>query len=287
MTPATNQTRQGHSTPPGLTELLCWSLNLDWEFFFVIPGIPVRERLRIIFSKYAFFLRDRCISGRHLPRQAKVLGVPYCYDDRFGLGSIQRVFCASWKLKDVLNARPVVVDVGANLGQFNLFCRTYLGAERIISIEPLPACHSLLVKNAERQRDCLQALVTDNEVTTSLFVARDSQLSSTVQADNGEYYDKIELQGTRLDHILDNAGIDRIDLLKIDTEGSEIEVLRSAGKYLDMAAVVFIEMSIFRKNTGNLFAIGNLLESKGFRLHELIFADSVHPTDTDGIFIRI
>jgi FkbM family methyltransferase len=266
--------------------MLRWSLKLDREFLFSVPGIPLHERLKVVFCKYLFYLRDRCRAGIN-NRHATAFGLHYLYNDRFGLGSIQRVFCSSWKLKEVLPPRPIVVDVGANLGQFNLFCRAYLGAERIISIEPLPSCYHLLTENAERPSDCFNMLVTEHESESRFFVACDSQLSSTVRDDSGNYCDEIMVKGMPLDRILGEAGVDRIDLLKIDTEGSEMDVLRSVGELLDKTDVVLIEMSIFRRNRGNIFAVGSFLEARGFRLHELVFAKGAHPADTDGIFVRI
>lgn len=268
-----------------LLAMLRWSLALDREFLFTVPGIALHEQLRIVFFKYLYFLRDRCrpdINTRH----ATFFGLHYRYNDRFGLGSIQRVFCSSWKLKDILPARPIVVDVGANLGQFNLFCRTYLGAERIISIEPLPSCYQLLTQNSERPSDCINMLVSNQESVTRFFVASDSQLSSTVRDNDGDYCGEIMVQGIPLDRMLDVARVDRINLLKIDTEGSEMDVLRSAANLLDRTDVVLVEMSIFRKNTGNMFAVGSFLEARGFCLHELVFAGGSHPADVDGIFVR-
>ena len=266
--------------------MLRWSLKLDREFLFSVPGIPLQDRLRVIFCKYLFFLRDRCLPANNI-RHASVFGLHYHYNDRFGLGSIQRVFCSSWRLNEVLPSRPVVVDVGANLGQFNLFCRTYLQAERIISIEPLPSCFQLLIENAKRPSDCINMLVTEQESENRFFVACDSQLSSTVRTDGGDYCGEIMVRGMPLERLLEASAVDRINLLKIDTEGSEMDVLRSAGELLDKTDVVLVEMSIFRKNTGSMFAVGNFLEARGFRLHELVFAEGAHPADADGIFVRI
>lgn len=266
--------------------MLRWSLKLDREFLFSVPGLPLRDRLRVIFCKYLFFLRDR-FRPSIKPRHATVFGLHYRYNDRFGLGSIQRVFCSSWRLKEVLPSRPVVVDVGANLGQFNLFCRTYLQAERIISIEPLPSCFQLLIKNAEHPSDCINILVTEQESENRFFVACDSQLSSTVLDDMGDYCGEIMVRGMPLKRLLEASDVNRINLLKIDTEGSEMDVLRSAGELLSKTDVVLVEMSIFRKSTGNIFAVGSFLEARGFRLHELVFADGAHPADVDGIFVRV
>jgi FkbM family methyltransferase len=268
-----------------LLGFLLWSLKLDGELLFAVPGLPVCQRLRLVVGKYLFFLRDRLVQ-RNAPHQAVVFGRKYRYNDRFGLGSIQRVYCSSWKLRGLLPVRPVVVDVGANLGQFNLFCSQYLGAERVISIEPVPSCFRLLAENADNPADCLNALVTGEEREATFYIARDSQLSSTVRDVAGDHREAISLHGRPLASLLEGVGLDRIDLLKIDTEGSELEVLRSAGNLLEKTRVVLVEMSIFREHAGNIFAVGSFLESQGFRLQELVIAEGTHPADADGIFVR-
>lgn len=270
----------------GFSHMLRWSFRLDMELFFTVPGLSLPERLQVILFKYLLFMRD-CISPEQTTHQATLFGRRYIYNDRFGIGSIQRVYCSSWKLKGLLPELPIVVDVGANLGQFNLFCRHYLGAGRIVSIEPLPSCYQLLVENAERPDDCINMLVSAREGSIPFYVARDSQLSSTVCDSKGDYYEEIMVPGMPLNKLLESAGCERIDLLKIDTEGSEMEVLQSASNLLDRTAVVLVEMSIFRNSTGNMFAVGSYLESRGFRLHELVFSENVHPADVDGIFVRI
>lgn len=256
------------------------------EFLFTVPGIALHERLYVIVFKYLLFMRD-LIKPAHTTHQTTLFGLRYLYNNRFGIGSIQRVYCSSWKLKRLLPEHPVVVDVGANLGQFNLFCRQYLAAARIISIEPLPSCYQLLAENSERPADCINMLVTEREGVTPFYVAYDSQLSSTVCDSKGDYCEEIMAPGMPLDRLLETVGCERIDLLKIDTEGSEMEVLRSAGNLLEKTDVVLVEMSIFRKSTGNMFAVGSYLESSGFRLQELVFAEGTHPADADGIFVRI
>lgn len=269
----------------GWSSMLIWSLKLDYEFMFVIPGIPLVERFRFVLLKYLYFIRDRFLASRGL-REAHVFGMQYRYNDRFGLGSLQRVYCSSWRLRRLLPEKPIVVDVGANLGQFNFFCRHYLGATRVLSIEPIPTCFSALELNSGVSADCINAAIAPIFGKVILHVATDSQLSSVVPDESVGYGDSITVDSYPLDSLLDQRAIEKIDLLKIDTEGNEMDVLRSAERSLGRCGAVLVEMSVFRKSTGNLFAVGNFLEDKGFCLQDLIFSCTRSPRDVDGVFIR-
>lgn len=267
-----------------LFRMLAWSLRLDCEFLFVVPGLPFCAKVRFIFLKYLLFLRDRL--SRRAVRSATVFGRRYYYNDRFGIGSLQRVYCAGWRLKEFLPPQPVVVDVGANLGQFNFFCRHYLGSKRVVSIEPIPECHALLAENSGTPVDCLRAVVAAEEREVHFHVASDSQLSSLVTDRAVTYGGSVPMKTQRLDSLLETAGIDRIDLLKIDTEGSEMDVLLSGEMTLEKSAAVLVEMSIFRENTGNIFSVGSFLGSREFRLRHLVFGSCESPKDADGLFVR-
>jgi len=265
--------------------MLLWSLKLDVEFLFLIPDLPLVERLRFVLLKYLLFVRDRCLSSRE-PRGVRVFGRRYLYDDRFGLGSLQRVYCSSWRLKRLMPEKPVVVDVGANLGQFNFFCRHYLGSHRVMSVEPIPSCFRLLELNSGVQSDCINIAVAPMAGEIYLHVARDSQLSSVIRDDGGDYGEPITVASLPLDSLLEERCVERIDLLKIDTEGSEMDVLRSGERVLGRCDAVLVEMSVFRKSSGNLFSAGTYLEQRGFRLRELIFDRTRSPKDVDGVFTK-
>jgi hypothetical protein len=73
-----------------------------------------------------------------------------------------------------------------------------------------------------------------------------------------------------LDSYCERQRIDRIDFLKIDTEGHDLEVLRGAEKWLSAGRIACIqcECSVNPDNTYHVAyqAIASLLEPHGFRL---------------------
>ena len=72
--------------------------------------------------------------------------------------------------------------------------------------------------------------------------------------------------------------INRIDLLKIDTEGFELEVLQGAGKMLDDGSISFIyaEVGFQSQNTRNtgFKELIHFLEPKGFLFYALYQLDA-------------
>lgn len=284
--PLRNRLKKVFAVISAQLKLFRWSVNLDVCLLFSIPGIHPGLKLKIILEKYLNFVRDRFFRPACGFFQAEFAGKSYFYNDSSGTGAIQRVLCEAFKLRKHLQKAPLVVDVGANSGQFNRFCEFYLGASRIISIEPVKETFNLLLKNVRRPQDCYQAMVSDRDGPAKFFITGASQLSSAIQPDDNVPYTEIELYPTRLDKILSDAGINTIDLLKIDCEGSEMEVLRSAGAFLARTRLIIVEMSVLRKNAGNLFAVGSYLESHGFCLRELIPSHSGDFSSIDGIFQR-
>jgi FkbM family methyltransferase len=182
----------------------------------------------------------------------------------------------------------IIVDVGANIGQFNFFCRHYLKAERVLSIEPLTICQDLLKLNSTDPSDCLNYLVSNENGEKEFYLAHESsQLSTCIKAENKSYAECLLLQGKKLDDILAECGLQSIDLLKIDTEGSEFDVLLSAERTLEAVRLVLVEMSVLRKSTGNIFKTGSFLNERNFELVSLGCIKSNKPEDIDGIFKRV
>jgi FkbM family methyltransferase len=270
-----------------LLRMLRWSFELDCIFLFKVSGLPIIEKTRFVILKYLIYLKNRMfgVHGKH--GSIKVFGSKFFYNDVYGLASLQRVYCSSYTLKALLPDHPVIIDVGANVGQFNFFCKHYLRAERVISIEPIKDCYDLLLLNSGKSADCVNKIVSTSNNEMIFYIAkRSSQLSSYIKDDNVEYIDSYSVQGARLDDILDRFDLKRADLLKIDTEGSEFEVLSSATGFLGKVDHILVEMSIFRKSSGNLFKVGGFLEERAFDLVSLATKNRERPRDVDGIFKR-
>jgi FkbM family methyltransferase len=79
---------------------------------------------------------------------------------------------------------------------------------------------------------------------------------------------KIEVECKRLDNFISSLGIKSVDCLWIDTQGTELSVLKSLGKYLDDVLFIHTEASPipYYKNQSTKDEIENFLSLNGFEI---------------------
>ena len=224
----------------------------------------------------------------NLPREggsASVFGRLFYYNDIFGLTSLQRVYCEHYGLKKLITQNSVIIDVGAHIGQFTFFCSHYLQARRIISIEPLVKCFNLLKLNAREPNDCMNKAVSTRQGGLTIHISKTStQMSTSVKSSQDTYDGNVDIPTVTLDEIENGADLDRVDLLKVDTEGSEYDVLCSGRHALNKVGVIVVETSILRESAGNIFKTGTLLEENHFVLRELDCFKAVNPSMANAVF---
>ena len=199
----------------------------------------------------------------------------------------------------------VVLDVGANTGQFALKLRTDTGySGRIVSFEPLSSAFTALQANARGDRlwEVHNFALGDADGTEELNVAGNSESSSLLAmlpshrraAPESAYVGRERVAVRTLDSVFDTiiARPCRI-FLKIDTQGAESRVLRGGEKALAGIDTVQLEMSLLPLYEGErpLSEMLSLMEGKGYSLVSLEpgFADehTGQVLQVDGIFHRL
>ena len=198
----------------------------------------------------------------------------------------------------------LVLDVGANTGQYGeeLLAAGYAG--RLVSFEPLSSAHAALTKRASTHarwavhpRAAIgaepgQAMinVAGNSVSSSLLVTLGSHVDAAPESQT------IGIESVpliRLDDVLPQylTVTDRL-LLKVDTQGYEWEVLDGAGDSLDSAAAVQLELSLLPLYAGQRLWRDYVerLESSGFQLYFAYPAftnpDTGQSLQWDAMFVR-
>lgn len=148
--------------------------------------------------------------------------------DQIRRGSIHDSHIVAF-LKSCLAPGAVFVDVGANLGWFTVIASRLVGPNgRVISIEPDPINFALLRENVERNQcanvDVVMAAAGEKNTSALLFRSPDNQGDHRL-ATSSDRLDRVEVSVVPLDELISKL-VDRVDMVKIDTQGSETAVLR-------------------------------------------------------------
>ena len=203
-----------------------------------------------------------------------------------------------------LHKIDLVLDVGANVGQFTKGLREVGYKDRIISFEPLIDAHHILSKAARGPKGWEvheRCAIGDINGTIQINVSTNS-VSSSVLPMLKEHSDAApESAFTRSEetpiHTLDSVSARYMNsrnstLIKIDTQGFEWQVLDGASETLKSARGIMIELSLVPLYSGQRLwrDIIARLETQGFNLWSLNPA-FVDPRDgrtlqLDGIFFR-
>lgn len=182
----------------------------------------------------------------------------------------------AWLLQRLAPFQPqVVFDVGANVGDWSILAAGLLPRSTIHAFEVVPLTHAELVARvgALGPRIVANAFgLADKDGTIDIHVmADDSTLSSLVALHEGQRTTMACPVRTGDDY-MKAAGIERIDLLKIDVEGGEHLVLMGLAPALSERRIDVIQFEYGRANILTKFLLRDYheaLEDLGYRVGKL------------------
>ena len=152
-----------------------------------------------------------------------------------------------------------VIDIGANVGITTVATAKRIGRGKLYSFEPVPEYFDILKKNLSSNRlenvRVYELAMADHVGGVNFY---QNGLSSGVIFKEGAK--KFEVSTTTVDEFLTEEKVERIDLINMDCEGSELLVLRGAKETLRKNKVkIFCEIHHdFLKQLGQ--SIGDLVK---------------------------
>jgi len=191
----------------------------------------------------------------------------------------------------------VVLDVGANEGQFAAKVRRLGFAGRIVSFEPDPRVYALLVERHRHDPNWRSYPIAlgDTDTEATLHLATNSVLSSFLTSlRTSNVVDHVRVPLRRLDgmlaHILEGIPSPRI-LLKTDAQGFDLQVLRGASGCLSQLVGVLAELSVLPiyEQSPPLHEAIRLYQDAGFDLVDLSLVTRTidgRLLELDGLFVR-
>ena len=150
----------------------------------------------------------------------------------------------------------VVLDIGANVGQFGKELRMAGFAGRIVSFEPLSNAHARLAKTAKADPDWIVAprmAIGSSDALVDIHIARDSVSSSVLgmldahleAAPDSAYVGTERVPMRRLGSIASEyLRPGDVPFLKVDVQGYESQVLEGARELLPRVIGLHLELAL-------------------------------------------
>lgn len=177
----------------------------------------------------------------------------------------------------------VIIDVGANVGDTVAAYLEAFASARVHAFEPNPEAARTLAERFERETRVTphQLAVGGRPATATLHAFTNSAMSSILpMADVGRGYVDgpvervvdVSVPMTTLDAFCREKTIEQVDILKIDTQGAELDVLAGASELLTtgrvrllLCEIVFVPVYI---GQAPYFELARLLDSFGYDLYD-------------------
>jgi FkbM family methyltransferase len=173
-----------------------------------------------------------------------------------------------------------ILDIGANVGQFYRLCKTTYPEAYVFSIEASPECEAELSKLTDQYY--IGLLAKDSEPYE--FYTRKNDPTSTgnsVYKELTSFFDEEHLevrnyQGVMLDSLFTDTS--EFDLIKLDTQGSELDILRGGKNLVSLAKGILLEVSLvpYNENAPLQSEVEKYMDSIGF-YPAVVLGDSRHP----------
>ena len=194
-----------------------------------------------------------------------------------------------------------VVDVGANKGQFTLFCRSTFPDAQVVAFEPLEEAARRFERLFDEDPNVAlhRTAIGPGEGQADIFVSQRADSSSLLPIGDQQV---AHFPGTGLKEVrqiavgplrdyLSNEEILAPALLKLDVQGYELQVLESCEDRLAAFAYVYVECSYVELYSGQATAnqVKAYLQDQGFELSGVFnqtFDRGRRPIQADFLYRR-
>ena len=179
-------------------------------------------------------------------------------------------------------------DVGCHKGLYTDLILNNFSVKKIFMFEPQREIFSDIISKYKDIKiiKMYNRIVSNDEKKKELFINKHNLTSSLTKLNKKNLYLKFKsklfggsiekmisktykIKAVKLSNIILQENIKTIDLLKIDTEGHELEVLQGLGNKINLVKIILIEFhnaDIYLKYSSN--KIHKLLKNNGFILHD-------------------
>lgn len=206
----------------------------------------------------------------------------------------------------VNRTQPVMIDAGANSGQWLTSIKQTFPGARVRCYEPDERAFTILRETARglSEIECIQCALGREPGTLTFFRNADSVTSSLLQpaaqkrplpyAEKLAAMDTVQMEVRTLSDELRRQNIDHVDLLKTDCQGFDLRVLEGAEREIEAGAIDLISTeALFQQEYDGqawFHEICGWLTARGFALigiYDILHDDDGRALFGDTLFARM
>lgn len=220
---------------------------------------------------YAFLL----LLHGYIPKGISIVGKKHLYRSNGikiespmdGIEAYVEVFCdKKYDQGGVPKVGNIVIDIGAYVGMYSVKASRFVGATGlVVAVEPLPSNLVYLKRNlTDYPNTKVVEVALSNYTGTSKLYARPGTEASSLVYKQKNF---IDVRVTTLDELVKQLKLPRVDYIKMDAEGSELNILGGAIKVLHKDYPVLSLACYHPDPTGNPYVgkVITYLESVGYK----------------------
>ena len=193
---------------------------------------------------------------------------------------------------------PVIVDIGAHEGVDTIEWREVFPKAKIYALEPHPEVFSRLMFKTEKYDIGLFNIALGNSNGYSKFYissGKSTQSSSLrkpklhLEIHPDVIFDNsVMVPVRRLDDWTTENDITRIDILWMDTQGTELEILKNGPKILSTVQLLHMEVALCEmyESQATYQELRIFLEDAGFYVYKELFGNPYNPKMGNVVFVR-
>lgn len=141
-------------------------------------------------------------------------------------------------LNDALKPGDTFIDCGSNVGYFSVQAGAIVGSSgTVVAIEANPRTYKLLERNLQANAVGIpvQCAVTTQSGEVELYMPSDGDVFSSLSTGGllkGKTNQSFKVAARTLDDVVRDLALERVDVVKIDIEGGELDALHSGAHLL-------------------------------------------------------
>lgn len=177
---------------------------------------------------------------------------------------------------------PIILEAGAYNGKDSVVMANFWKLGHVHSFEPVPELYQKVIKEVETCNNVstYQLALSDKEGSADFYISSftsapdDPSASSSLLAPTGhlsawpriKFKKKISVPTMTIDSWADKNNINHVDFIWLDTQGSELSILKGAPRILKTTNVVFMEVEFLElyKDQPLFKDVKEWLEKNGF-----------------------